>query len=120
MNLYREHFADRHNAPTAGEIDAMLSTVGADSLDELIAQTVPAGIRLTKPLDIDWEMTEHELLAHLKAVGSKNQVWRSYIGQGYYDTLTPPVILRNIVENPGIRSTRPIRPRSPRDALSRC
>jgi glycine dehydrogenase len=101
MNLYREHFADRHNAPTAGEIDAMLSTVGADSLDELIAQTVPAGIRLTKPLDIDWEMTEHELLAHLKAVGSKNQVWRSYIGQGYYDTLTPPVILRNIVENPG-------------------
>jgi glycine dehydrogenase len=79
----------------------MLSTVGADSLDELIAQTVPAGIRLTKPLDIDWEMTEHELLAHLKAVGSKNQVWRSYIGQGYYDTLTPPVILRNIVENPG-------------------
>jgi glycine dehydrogenase len=101
MNLYREHFADRHNAPTAGEIDAMLSTVGADSLDELIAQTVPAGIRLTKPLDIDWQMTEHELLAHLKAVGSKNQVWRSYIGQGYYDTLTPPVILRNIVENPG-------------------
>jgi len=101
MNLYREHFADRHNAPTAGEIDAMLSTVGADSLDELIAQTVPSGIRLTKPLDIDWEMTEHELLAHLKQVGSKNQVWRSYIGKGYYDTLTPPVILRNIVENPG-------------------
>ena len=79
----------------------MLHAVGAGSLDELIGQTVPAGIRLTKPLDIDWEMTEHELLAHLKAVGSKNQVWRSYIGQGYYDTLTPPVILRNIVENPG-------------------
>ena len=101
MNLYREHFASRHNAPTQGEVDAMLQAVGAGSLDELIGQTVPAGIRLTKPLDIDWEMTEHELLAHLKAVGSKNQVWRSYIGQGYYDTLTPPVILRNIVENPG-------------------
>jgi glycine dehydrogenase len=101
MNLYREQFADRHNAPSTHDIEAMLQTVGAADLDQLIAETVPSSIRLAKPLTLEPAMTEHELLAHLKDVGAKNQVWRSYIGMGYYDTLTPPVILRNVVENPG-------------------
>jgi glycine dehydrogenase len=79
----------------------MLSTVGVKSVDELIDQTIPASIRLPKPLDLPAAMSERELLEHLQQVGSKNKVWRSYIGMGYYDTLTPPVILRNIVENPG-------------------
>jgi glycine dehydrogenase len=79
----------------------MLSTVGVNSVDALIDQTVPASIRLPKPLNLPAAMSERELLEHLQEVGSKNKVWRSYIGMGYYDTLTPPVILRNIVENPG-------------------
>lgn len=79
----------------------MLKTIGVSSLAELIAQTVPQQIRLTQPLQEAEGMSEYEYLRQLKQLSEKNQVFRSYIGLGYYDTVTPSVILRNIFENPG-------------------
>src|SRR5437763_3818926 len=79
----------------------MLATLGYKSLDDLAAAIVPAGIRLAKPLALGDPLTEHDLLAALATLAADNQVLRSFIGQGYYDTITPPVILRNILENPG-------------------
>ncbi|MFT3736814.1 MAG: aminomethyl-transferring glycine dehydrogenase [Rhodocyclaceae bacterium] len=97
----RDAFIGRHIGSEAHEIAAMLAAVGAASIDELIAQTVPAAIRLEKPLPIADAVPEHVALAELKGIASKNQVKRSLIGMGYYDTITPGVILRNVMENPG-------------------
>ena len=94
-------FATRHIGPSPGEVDHMLSVIGVDSLDELIAQTVPAGIRLTEPLDLPEPLTEPEAIARLREIASENLVVTSMIGRGYSDTVTPPVIQRNILENPG-------------------
>ncbi|MBK9190800.1 MAG: aminomethyl-transferring glycine dehydrogenase [Crocinitomicaceae bacterium] len=94
-------FEDRHIGADNHEKNEMLKAVGVKSLDELIDKTVPAGIRLKSPLKLSEPMTEHEYLAHAQAIASLNKVYKSYIGQGYYGTLTPPVILRNIFENPG-------------------
>ena len=96
-----DRFVRRHVGPGAAEQTAMLRTLGVASLDALIAETVPASIRLRKPLDLPAPLTEHEVLAALRGLAGKNRVWRSYLGMGYHDTLTPPVILRNILENPG-------------------
>ncbi len=79
----------------------MLETLGVDSLDSLADQTIPQGIRAKEALTIGDERSESELLAELKEIASKNEVYRSYIGMGYHGCLTPPVILRNILENPG-------------------
>lgn len=79
----------------------MLETIGVDSLSELIAKTVPDAIRMKTPLALPAAMSEAEYLRHIKEVSLKNEVFRNYIGQGYYDTHTPSVILRNIFENPG-------------------
>ncbi len=79
----------------------MLETVGADSLDQLIVETLPEGIRLKKPLDLEAPMSEHKFLAHMQELSEKNQLFRSYIGLGYHESLTPSVIKRNILENPG-------------------
>jgi glycine dehydrogenase len=79
----------------------MLRVVGAKSLDELMDQTVPAAIRIKRPLDLPPAKSEHALLETLHGVASKNEVWKSYIGMGYSDCVTPPVIQRNILENPG-------------------
>ncbi len=79
----------------------MLEVIGVGSLDQLIEQTVPASIRLNRPLNLGEPRGEHELLLELKSIASKNKVFKSYIGMGYYDTITPPVIQRNILENPG-------------------
>ena len=97
----RDEFLARHIGPDATESAAMLAAVGAASFDELIDQTVPASIRLDKPLAIPAPLREHEALAKLKAIAAKNVVTQSLIGLGYYDTLTPKVILRNLLENPG-------------------
>ena len=97
----RDEFIARHIGPDAAETAAMLAAVGAASLDELIGQTVPAAIRLAQPLQLAGPMREHEALAKLKAIAAKNIVRKSLIGMGYYDTLTPKVILRNLLENPG-------------------
>ena len=98
--LYREAFEARHNGPTSEEIAQMLPVVQASSLDELIEQTIPPGIRLHKPLNLPPSMTEDQFLKAFKKIAGLNKVWRSYIGMGYYDTVTPNVILRNIMENP--------------------
>ncbi|KAJ2908997.1 glycine decarboxylase subunit P, partial [Coemansia aciculifera] len=95
-------FLRRHNGPRDSDVEAMLQALGFGSLDEMVAATVPASIRLSSPLEIaDSEYAEKELLAKLKAIAQKNQVFRSFIGTGYTDVVVPPVILRNILENPG-------------------
>ena len=79
----------------------MLASIGIDSMEALLDSTVPANIRSPKELALDPPMTESEALARIKSMADKNQVMKSYIGQGYYDTIVPPVILRNVLENPG-------------------
>ena len=94
-------FAKRHIGSNEADVTKMLQTVGVKSVDELIDNTVPADIRLEAPLAIGEGLTEYEYLNHLKALASKNKVFRTYIGQGYYNTILPSVIQRNILENPG-------------------
>ena len=94
-------FQERHIGPNSDEIRDMLSAIGNESLDDLISNTIPDSIRLTEELDLPEALSEHEYLRALKKIAQKNKVYRSYIGQGYYGTLTPSVILRNIFENPG-------------------
>jgi glycine dehydrogenase len=96
-----DQFIARHIGPSAEQIAAMLKAVGAATLDELIDATVPANIRRREPLAIGTPMTEEAALARLRALADQNVVLRSCIGMGYYDTFTPPVILRNVLENPG-------------------
>lgn len=95
------NFAKRHIGISSAEKEEMLQTIGVNSLDQLIDETVPAGIRMQKQLNIPDALTEHEYLATVYKIAAKNKVFKSYIGQGYYNTLTPTVILRNIFENPG-------------------
>ena len=97
----QDSFVRRHLGPEAPDVAKMLETIGVSSLDALIDATVPASIRLSRPLQIAEPRAESDVLAELRAIASKNQIFRSYLGMGYYDTLTPGVILRNIVENPG-------------------
>jgi glycine cleavage system P protein (glycine dehydrogenase) len=94
-------FVTRHIGPNDADVEVMLREVGARSLDELIDQTVPASIRIAKPLDLPAAKSEHALLEQLHAIAAKNEIWRSYLGMGYADCVTPPVIQRNILENPG-------------------
>jgi glycine dehydrogenase len=96
-----DDFIRRHLGPCANELPAMLAAVGVDSLDTLVAQTVPAGIRLPAPLALGEPTPEHVALAKLKTIAGKNVLKKSLIGMGYYDTITPKVILRNVMENPG-------------------
>jgi glycine dehydrogenase len=99
--LYSEKFESRHNAPDAHQIEEMLRVVKASSLDELIDQTVPANIRLKKSLNLPAAQSEYEFLNSFKKTISKNKIYKSYLGTGYYNCITPGVILRNILENPG-------------------
>ena len=94
-------FIHRHIGPSPDDIAKMLATLGLGSLDELTDSTVPANIRHKELLAIGGPRTEHALLSELKAIASQNRVLRSFIGMGYYDTITPAVILRNVLENPG-------------------
>ncbi len=98
---YSERFQDRHIGPNELDVEAMLAATGVMSLAELVDQTVPRSIRLKDPLKLKPAMTEAEFLAHISELAKKNKVYKSYIGMGYYDTITPPVILRNVLENPG-------------------
>ncbi len=104
MNLFEKQsaeFAQRHIGPDENETKEMLAAIGVNSLEELIDKTVPKGIRLNKSLDIPEPLSESEYLTELKTTANKNKVFNSFIGQGYYDTFTPSVILRNLFENPG-------------------
>ncbi|NCP65754.1 MAG: aminomethyl-transferring glycine dehydrogenase [Paraglaciecola sp.] len=96
-----QDFIRRHIGPSAAEISAMLHDVGASSLDDLIKQTVPGSILSQSPLKVGEAQTEAQALHYLQQVAAKNTINKSYIGMGYYDTLTPNVILRNVLENPG-------------------
>ncbi|KAJ2773617.1 glycine decarboxylase subunit P [Coemansia nantahalensis] len=94
-------FLRRQNGPRDADVAAMLRAVGYASLDEMVAATVPASIRLAAPLHIaEGENAERELLAKLRGIAQKNKVYRSFIGTGYTDTVVPPVVLRNVLENP--------------------
>ncbi|PZO22721.1 MAG: glycine dehydrogenase (aminomethyl-transferring) [Leptolyngbya foveolarum] len=99
--LPSERFAQRHLGPTDKDVEKMLSVLGFDSVEGLISAAVPAGIRLNKALNVDAALSETEALKKIAAIASKNQVCRSYIGLGYHSCITPPVIQRNILENPG-------------------
>ena len=97
-----QQFVNINNSFTRKEdLAAMLSVIGVNSLDELIDKTVPSNIRLKQPLNTGAPMSEQEFLTELKGVASKNEIFTNYIGMGYYNTLTPTVVLRNIMENPG-------------------
>src|SRR5687768_8248766 len=94
-------FQSRHIGPDAAARDQMLAAIGVSSLDALIDQTIPPDIRLTAPLDLPPGDTEQEYLQRLRGIAARNRVFRSFIGMGYYDCVTPAVILRNVLENPG-------------------
>src|ERR1700712_109429 len=98
---YQEKFQSRHIAPNQADTAEMLKAIGVSTLDELIAQTIPEKIRLTKPLSLPAAKSEFDYLGALKQTASKNKVFKSFIGQGYYDVIVPGVIQRNILENPG-------------------
>ncbi|MFN8338919.1 MAG: aminomethyl-transferring glycine dehydrogenase [Saprospiraceae bacterium] len=95
------NFAKRHIGISEPELDSMLKTIGVSSLDQLINETVPSGIRMAQALELPPALTEYEYLSLIEEIGQKNKVFKSYIGQGYYGTITPSVILRNIFQNPG-------------------
>ncbi|RKD18321.1 glycine dehydrogenase (aminomethyl-transferring) [Pelobium manganitolerans] len=99
--FYKEAFETRHIAPDLQNTQAMLKSIGADSLDALINQTVPENIRLKQALNLPEPKSEFEYLNKLRQTASKNKVYKSYIGQGYYDVIVPAVIQRNVLENPG-------------------
>ncbi len=90
----------RHIGPSPAEMADMLAVLGVGSLDELIDQTVPASIRQEAPLEFEKPKSERELLWHMRKVAEQNEVFTTMIGQGYYGTVTPPAIQRNILENP--------------------
>ena len=94
-------FAARHIGPDARDRQSMLALLGCDSMETLIAQALPASIRQQAPLDLPRPQSESGALAELRALADRNQVWRNFIGIGYCGTITPPVIARNVIENPG-------------------
>lgn len=103
MNKFEtnDRFPKRHIGPDAIEAKDMLAIIGVESLDELIEKTIPNKIRLDKKLDLNEPLAENKFISHLRNIASKNKVYKSFIGMGYYPTITPSVILRNILENPG-------------------
>jgi glycine dehydrogenase len=96
-----QKFSARHIGPRDADVKDMLSAIGVSSIDELINQTIPSKIRLKNELNLDKPLTEFEYLNHIKALSSKNKLFKSYIGLGYNNTILPSVIKRNVFENPG-------------------
>jgi glycine dehydrogenase len=94
-------FALRHIGPRENDLQHMFKTIGVDSIDQLIYETLPDDIRLKAPLDLEFAMTEYEYLNHVMQLGTKNKVFKSYIGLGYHPAIVPAPIQRNIFENPG-------------------
>lgn len=99
--MITNNFAKRHNGPQAQDVEKMLKTIGVSSVEELIDKTIPKQIRLKKDLNLPLGMNEFEYLNHIKSIAAKNKIYKSYIGQGYYNTILPAVLQRNILENPG-------------------
>jgi glycine dehydrogenase len=100
LSLQSNEFSTRHNGSAAQEKE-MLAVVDESQLASLIDKTVPATIRMSRSLNVPAALSEYQYLQHIQEVGKQNQVWKNFIGQGYYPTITPSVILRNIFENPG-------------------
>ncbi|MGB5320029.1 aminomethyl-transferring glycine dehydrogenase [Eudoraea sp.] len=94
-------FASRHIGIKESDLPTMLDVIGSNSVEELIAETIPEDIRLKKPLVLDNAMSEHEFLLHTNKLAAKNKIYKTYIGLGYHESITPSVIKRNILENPG-------------------
>ncbi|WP_149304050.1 aminomethyl-transferring glycine dehydrogenase [Pareuzebyella sediminis] len=94
-------FASRHIGIKQEDLEHMLKTVGTENVEQLISETIPDDIRLEQPLSLDEPMSEHKFLAHMQELSEKNKVFRTYMGLGYHESLTPSVIKRNILENPG-------------------
>jgi len=97
---FSDTFAARHIGPSDADVDAMLDTLGYESLDALIDATIPESIRTERPLDLPPALTEQQVIDEATERGAENQNWRSFIGMGYHGTHTPPVIQRNILEDP--------------------
>ena len=96
-----EMFLKRHLGPNEGEIKKMLNKVGVESLSQLLKETIPETIRLKHPIDLPDGISEYEFTKHINSLGKKNKLYKTYIGLGYHQTITPAVIQRNILENPG-------------------
>ena len=94
-------FLKRHLGPNEGEIKKMLNKVGVESLSQLLKETIPETIRLKHPIDLPDGISEYEFTKHINSLGKKNKLYKTYIGLGYHQTITPAVIQRNILENPG-------------------
>src|SRR4030095_9495769 len=104
MNLFEKQsceFISRHIGPDEHSTKQMLKTIGVPDLETLVSKTVPPAIRMQHELNLPAAMSEHQYLQHIKEVSLQNKVYKNYIGQGYYDTIIPSVILRNVFENPG-------------------
>ena len=101
MSDPQDRFVHRHIGPRKAELGEMLRAVGSESFDALIDEVVPSAIRLQEPLEAPQAETEAALLSRLRRLAQTNECWRSFIGGGYYGCVTPPVILRNLLENPG-------------------
>jgi glycine dehydrogenase len=104
MSLFEKQsceFISRHIGPDEHSTKQMLKTIGVPNLDTLISRTVPPAIRMQHELNLPAAMSEHQYLQHIKEISLQNKVYKNYIGQGYYDTIVPSVILRNVFENPG-------------------
>ncbi|MBU6317020.1 MAG: glycine dehydrogenase (aminomethyl-transferring), partial [Acidobacteria bacterium] len=98
--LAADEFVGRHIGPTALDQQQMLHAIGAESLEELLSQTIPASIRSTEALDLPDPRPVHDVLQEIRALAARNRPRRSFIGQGYYGTVCPPVVRRNVLENP--------------------
>ncbi len=103
MNKFEfyDQFVKRHIGPRETDIPEMLKVIGVDSIEDLITKTIPQDIRLKKELELDDAITEEEFLRRIRKIAKKNKLFKTYIGMGYYPTITPSVILRNVLENPG-------------------
>jgi len=101
ISFDKERFATRHIGPDETQIEEMLQAIGASSIKQLIEETIPEDIRLEKPLQLPEPLSEVDYITHIKQTAAKNSVYKSFIGMGYYDTILPHVILRNVMENPG-------------------
>ena len=98
--MLTNNFARRHNGPKDGDLPEMLQVVGVKNLEQLIAETLPAAIRMKK-LNLPDGINEYEYIQHLRGLAQKNKIFKTYIGLGYYNTIVPGVIQRNVLENPG-------------------
>lgn len=98
--MYQDRFVSRHIGPREHEINEMLKAVGVESMEELLEQTIPENIRLKQPLKLSEGLSERKYYRRILELAAKNKVFNTYIGMGYYDTITPAVILRNVLENP--------------------